>query len=69
MISAKKNQNHLVIKWSCSVCIGICFYVYMVYSFDGMFKLYCVCSLYSMLIFFNVHKRDEMVQKTNCLLF
>lgn len=23
----------------------------MVYSFDGMFKLYCVCSLYSMLIF------------------
>lgn len=48
MISEKKN----LIKWSCSVCIGICFYVYMVYSFDGMFKLYCVHSLYSMHMFF-----------------
>lgn len=28
----KLQQNYLVIKWSCYVCIGICFYVYMVYS-------------------------------------
>lgn len=28
----KLQQNFLVIKWSCFVCIGTCFYVYMVYS-------------------------------------
>lgn len=28
----KLQQSYLVIKWSCSVCIGICFYVYMIYS-------------------------------------
>lgn len=31
MISSK-NFSRIVLKWSCSVCIGICFSVYMVYS-------------------------------------
>lgn len=49
-ILQKLHWNSNVIKWSCSVCIGL-FSLYIWFVAGCMFKLYHCCSLYSVLIF------------------
>lgn len=51
----KLQQNYLVKKkkkWSCSVCIGICFYVYMMACLNYIASVFCiVCFFFLMCVY------------------
>lgn len=60
----KPQQDYLVLKWS--VCIGVCFSVYMVYSLMACLN-YITSVLCIVCLFFYVRILDEMVRKSGLL--